>query len=569
MIRDSVHFTGRAFRFLSAEVRGLHAAVYVLAVSSLLSSILALARDRLLAHAFGASTTLDIYYASFRIPDLIFVAIGALVSVYILIPELARRSTDEQRDYIDTILCGFSLLAVVVSILAAVFAPAFVTLLFPKQVALGQLPHIVMLTRIMLLQPILLGLSNILASITQARQRYTLYALSPLLYNMGIIFGITVFYPLWGIAGLAWGVVLGAAMHLSIQVPSILADGFFERLPRIHDTRALLHTVSVSVPRALALSMNQITFLALVALAGSLPPGSIAVFMFGFNLQAVPLGVIGASYSVAAFPTLAAALSKGERQEFITHVATAARYVFFWSIPASALILVLRAHIVRVILGSGAFDWTDTRLTAAAFALFSFSLASQGLMLLLVRGYYAAGRTFVPFLVSIGVTALAIALGAASILLLQFEGLRHAVEVFMRVEDLTGSTVLGLIFAYSFATIIGSIVLLAHFELRFSGFFAKISRSLWQSIVVAFVAGYAAHIFLTIVSAFTVSSAALTLFVQGATSGVFGIVVAACAYYLLGSTEYREVWASVHSRLWKPATQEVSLLASAEENPRT
>src|SRR4051812_1128355 len=99
----------RGWKLLAMEVRGLQAAVYVLALSAFLSSLLALLRDRLLAHVFGAGATLDVYYASFRIPDLLFVASGAMVSVYILIPELAKRSEAEQRSYIDTILAGFSL----------------------------------------------------------------------------------------------------------------------------------------------------------------------------------------------------------------------------------------------------------------------------------------------------------------------------------------------------------------------------------------------------------------------------------------------------------------------------
>src|SRR3989344_4771723 len=249
-----------AFRFLSVEVRGLQKVVYVLAAFALLSSILALVRDRLLAAAFGASTTLDLYYAAFRIPDLIFVGIGALVSVYTLIP--AR--------------------------------------LFPQFMLEGNLPQLVTLTRIILLQPLLLGFSNILAAITQSRHRYLLYALSPLLYNLGIIFGIVVLYPLWGVAGLAWGVVVGAAVHAGIQIPAVIRDGFLRSSPRLWDIGALLQTVSVSVPRALTLSMNQITFIGLTALAGSLTSGSIAVFMFSYNLQAVPLSIIGASYSVAA-----------------------------------------------------------------------------------------------------------------------------------------------------------------------------------------------------------------------------------------------------------------------------
>src|SRR3989338_6046490 len=250
----------RALQLLSYEVRGLHTAVYVIALSSLLSSLLALLRDRLLAHSFGASATLDIYYAAFRIPDLIFVGAGALV---------------------------------------------------------GR-------TRLMLLQPIFLGLSNIFGAITQVRQRYALCALSPLLYNVGIISGVVVFYPQWGLTGLAFGVVLGALLHVGIQLPSVFADGFIHALPRAFKPRVFLETVKISIPRALALSMNQVSFIGLVALAGTLVPGSIAVYMFASNLQAVPLAVIGASYSVAAFPILAAALSRGDKAYFIEHIANAA-----------------------------------------------------------------------------------------------------------------------------------------------------------------------------------------------------------------------------------------------------
>ena len=493
-------FTGRALKYLSSEVRGLHAAAYVLAACALLSSLLAMVRDRMLAQTFGASTTLDIYYAGFRIPDLIFVATGALVSVYMLIPELSRRGEREQKSYIDTIIVGFSLFAVAVSAVAALLAPFILSIMFPEYTGVHA-TQLVDISRIILLQPIILGLSNILAAITQVRHRYALYAISPLLYNLGIIVGIEVLYPMWGITGLAWGVVFGACMHLGIQIPSIVGDGFLRRMPRLYEPRALFNTAFISLPRALALSMNQITFFGLTALAATLTSGSIAVFMFAYNLQAVPLSIIGASFSVAAFPTLAAALSRGERQEFIGHVAIAARYVFFWSVPASVLILVLRAYIVRVILGSGAFDWTDTRLTAAAFALLSFSLAAQGLTLLLVRGYYAAGRTFVPLLVSVGVTAGTLAIAFLSLHALNNDAVLDWVQRVLRVEELQGSSVIALAFAYAVVQIIGAVVLTIHFEYRFGGFFVQIRRSIFESTFAGIAGGVGAYIAITIVGA--------------------------------------------------------------------
>ncbi|MCE9541339.1 hypothetical protein K8R03_02135 [Candidatus Kaiserbacteria bacterium] len=571
MIQRSTEFAREkartAMRYLSLEVHGLHAAVYVLAAAALLSSLLALVRDRLLAHTFGASTTLDIYYAGFRIPDLIFVAMGALVSVYMLIPELARRNEEEQKDYIDTIIVGFSVCAVGVSLIAALWAPVILPWLFPQLAAAGYSETLVLLTRIMLLQPIFLGFSNILAGVTQARQRYALYAISPLLYNLGIIVGVLGFYPAWGIAGLAWGVVLGSLMHVSIQIPSLVGDGFLSRIPRLRDMRALVHTAMVSVPRALALSMNQIAFLGLTALAGLLSAGSIAVFMFAYNLAAVPLSVIGASYSVAAFPTLARALSRGETEEFVRHVATAARYVFFWSMPASALILILRAHIVRVILGSGAFNWDDTRLTAAAFALLSLALAAQGLMLLLVRGYYAAGKTFMPFLVAAGVAAGTLSLGASGLFILTDQTLLHLTEHLLRVDDIPGSNVLILAFSYALSTILGAVVLALHFEKRFKGFLVQIAPAALESFLAAIAGGLGSYIFLSLASSFVVSSTTISIFVQGFAAGICGILVAGVAYYILGSREFTEVYVSLHARIWEKRTPSaaVTVASSAED----
>src|SRR3989338_797388 len=558
----------RAFKFLSVEVLGIHSAVYVLAVCALLSSLLALFRDRLLAYTFGAGTELDLYYAAFRIHDFLFVALGALVSVYVIIPELARRNSEGQKDYIDTVFLGFSILAVVAGTVAAIFSPRLLAYLFPQFVEAGYLPALVSLTRIMLLQPILLGLSNIFASITQTRNRYILYASSPLFYNFGIILGIMILYPIWGLSGLAWGVVIGAGLHAGIQIPSILRDGFFRRLPRFKETRAFLSTVSISIPRALALSMNQITFIGLTALAGTLAAGSISVFMFSFNLYSAPLAIIGASYSVAAFPTLARALSNGRQAEFIENIATAARHVLFWSLPATALIIVLRAHIVRVVLGSGAFDWTDTRLTAASFALLSLSLVCQGLMLLLVRGYYAAGRTFIPVAVSFGIALGTV--GLAELLIRIFENATTLsfLQALMRLENVSGSEMLALAIAYALAALLGTIILAICFEHRFAGFFAQIKRSLAEGVVASFAGGVSAYAMLSLTSPFTLTSTLASVFVKGLAGGLTGIMVSAFVYALLKNREFTETVAEVRGRLWRGSIKAeggTSIVASAEE----
>lgn len=553
--------TGRAFGFFAGRIQGMHAAAFVLGTSVLLSSLLALLRDRLLAHTFGAGIELDLYYAAFRVPDLLFVTIGALVSAFVLIPELKARSSEEQKKFLDAVFGGFSFLGVLASALGIIFAPHILSFLYPGFAEGSALVTLTMLTRIMLLQPLILGVSNITASVLQSRGRFALYAVSPLLYNIGIMLGILLLYPFFGFSGLAWGVVLGAVLHLAVQLPTVLREGFLQRLPRLSDIRVLFKTSVIAVPRALALAMTQIAFTGLTALAGLLTAGSIAVFTFAYNLQAVPLAIIGGSYSVAAFPMLAERYARGDIRDFVLQVSTAARHILFWSLPIIALVVVLRAHIVRVVLGTGSFDWTDTRLTAAALALFSISLAAQGLMLLLVRGYYASGRTLVPLMVSGSAAIGTVFLGALAVGVLHIPVLSTFTGELFRVGGLPGGEILGLPFAYSMVSILALLVLAIHFNWHFGHFFADIRVTLQQASLTALCAGAAAYMALSLAGPITFSSTLLSVFSRGFIGGIVGLVTTILLYRLLGSAEYNEVLAALSERVWRNAP----VVASAEE----
>lgn len=562
--RDTLQKTytgaGKALLFLTSEVRGLQAAAYILALSALLSSILALLRDRLLAHLFGAGSLLDLYYAAFRLPDVVFIAAGALVSAYILIPELSRRDEMAQRKYIDTIVGFFSLLIVVIASGTALFAPTILTLAFPLLFdAAGE--ELVVMTRILLLQAILLGFSNIAAAITQFKHRYALYALSPIVYNLGIMFGAVSLFPTWGLPGLVWGVVIGALLHLLIQVPPLLREGFMRRLS-FRAPEFFFDTIRLSLPRALALSMNQLAFFGLLALAGTLPAGSIAIFMFGYNLHGVPLSIIGASYATAAFPLLAYASAFGQHETFRAQVSAALRQIIFWSLPALALIIVLRAHIVRAVLGSGAFDWTDTRLTAAAFALFSISLLSQGLSLLLIRACYAAGKSAVPFTVSAIVALLTVGLGKIYLSVVENAEVSSFLEAFLRVQDLVGTEVLVLAFAYSVASIIGCFILLVYFRSIFGAFLGNIYRTLFEALIAGFVAGSASYGTLQYIGDITFASTLLSVLTKAGAAGVVGIGAAGVCYYLLKNREFFENAQTLRRRIWK----DVEPIASGEQS---
>jgi putative peptidoglycan lipid II flippase len=543
------------FSLIHREIRGLHEAAYLLGVFAILSQVLALIRDRMLAHYFGAGAALDVYYAAFRIPDIIFVAVASLVSIYVLIPFLAEKSNAaarEEKKFISNIFSAFSLGIIGISAVVFMFVPQLTKLLFP---GLLESPHsgdLILLTRIMLLQPIFLGLSSLFASITQVHQRFILYATSPLLYNIGIIAGIIFFYPVLGLTGLGAGIVLGSILHLSIQLPFIVRSGFFPRFSFSINFGEVKRVLFLSLPRTLALSANQISLLFLIAFASLMEEGSIAVFNFSFNLQAVPLSIIGVSYSVAAFPTLAKLYSNGDRKEFLEHVIVAARHIIFWSAPAIILFIVLRAQIVRVILGSGAFDWADTRLTAAALALFAVSIAAQGLILLFVRGYYAAGNTKKPLiinLISAGLVA-AFAYGFTQM----FAGVpqwQFFIESLLRVENIAGTSVLMLPLGYSLAVIINAGMFWIIFQKDFNEFSRSLSRTFFQSLSASIIMGFAAYQALNILDNIFDLNTFWGIFSQGLFAGIVGIATGVLMLILLQNEEIKEVWKSLHSKFWR------------------
>jgi len=546
------------FNLIHREVRGLHEAAYLLGLFALFSQTLALIRDRILAHHFGAGELLDVYYASFRIPDIIFVSIASLVSIYVLIPFIAEKSSiskEEVKQFINNIFSVFGIIIIGVSVIVFIFVPQLTRFLLPGLVDSQFYGDLIVLTRVLLLQPIFLGFSSLLGSITQSRGRFFLFALSPLLYNVGIIIGIIFLYPTFGISGLAYGVVLVAIFHCAIQLPYILQEGFFPRPSLSINFAEIKKVVILSLPRTLALSANQIALLVLISFASLMKEGSITVFTFSYNLQAVPLSIIAVSYSVAAFPTLARLFSGGEKDKFLEQVLTAARHIIFWSIPAIAFFVVLRAQIVRVILGTGAFDWADTRLTAAALALFVVSLVAQGLILLFVRGYYAAGNTRKPLAVNLFGAFLVIVFSLGfSKLFVSFPLWQFFMESLFRIEGLEGTQIIMLPFGYSLALIITATILWFLFQKDFKTFTASLSNVFFQSIAAAVILGFVARLFLNILDDVFDINTFWGIFSQGFFAGIAGICAGVLLLRILKSEELDEVWKSLHHKFWKTKT---------------
>src|SRR3989338_109271 len=540
---------------LHKEISGLHRAAYLLAFFSFLSQILALVRDRLLAHYFGAGTVLDLYYAAFRIPDFLFVSLGSMVSISVLVPffiDRMAKSDNDGRRVIDEVFTFFSVLMVGAAVCTYFLAPYIIPRIFSGLQVTADMAELISYTRLLLWSPILLGVSNFFASITQASRRFTAYALSPVLYNAGIIFGIIVLLPYFGLRGVLYGVIFGAVLHIGCQIPVLARDKFIPRITRIANYSAVRSIFILSIPRTLALAASNLTALVLIAMASHMEQGSIAIFNLSLNLQSVPLTLVGVSYSIAAFPALASLFSSGKKSLFLEDIISASRHIIFWALPISVLFIVLRAQIVRTILGSGAFSWEDTRLTAAALALFAISAVAQSLILLFVRGFYAAGKTKMPLLINTFSSLLIVVLAYLFLFISKsYAPITDALEWLLRVSGIDGTAVLALPLPFTIGSIVNAILLWVSFERAFGSIFGRIHRMIFEISLASIVVGAVSYVSLDIFDDIFNIDTALGIFSQGLFSGIFGILFGVVILLSLRNRELSDIFTTLSERYKK------------------
>lgn len=557
----------KILRIFTKESGNINQAALLLGSFTLLSQVLALFRDRFIAHFIGPSSALDAYYAAFRVPDLIFISIASLASITVLIPFLVakmegEKATAEALKFFNDIFTVFFSLIVLVSVFAFILMPNLVFFIAPGFAPAYQ-AKVVVLSRIMLLSPILIGLSNLFGTITQLFRKFFIYALSPVFYNVGIIIGVVVLYPIWGIYGMGMGVALGALLHFAIQVFGAHNSGFSPRFSFNVDFVEIKKAALVSLPRTLGLAFNNIALIVIIALASFLKSGSISIFNFSYNLQSVPLNIIGISYAVAAFPTLAKSFGLGKKEEFRAHLREASRAIIFWSLPVIFLFIVLRAQIVRVILGSGYFSWDNTRLVAACLAIFSISILAQGMITLLSRSYYATGNTRRPLLMNLSCSILIIVL--AYVLLELFQNVllfRYFIESLLKVSDVPGTEVLMLPLAYSLGTILNFILQAVFAKRDFMAGEQFVSRTFFQSLGASFFLAITTYLGLNALSTIFNTATFWGIFLQGAISGILGILAAGVILYLLRSEELDNLMRTVSTKFWRakviaPPTEEL------------
>ncbi len=534
-------------KLFHGESKSVISGAAVVAFLSLASRFVGLVRDRLLAGHFGAGDVLDVYYAAFKLPDLFFnlIVVGALSASFIPIftkhffsEGKRERAWEVTNNVLHLLLSGMIAVSLVLLVaarpVAMLIAPGFSP---EKQLAVASF------TRVMLLAEILLAASMIFGSVLQGIRRFFLSSLAPIFYNLGIIAGALWFVPAVGPIGLAWGVVFGAFLHLTIQLVGARAAGWRHAWmfrPRDADSREILRLMG---PRVVGIGTAQINFVVFTMIASTLAAGSVTLFQFAYNIQYFPVGIVGVSYAIAAFPSFAETLSKEDKRGFVSVFSSTVRQLLFFLVPLTVMFLLLRAQLVRVIVGAGRFTWAETIMTANTLGFFTVSFVSQTLVMVLSRAFYALRDTATPLVMAVATDALAL-----------------AVALWLRPSF----GVLGLAIAFSLSAIVESGLLWAALHRRVGALGGRgILRSSWIIAVAALSAGVVMQMMKPLVAAHFPLTTFWNVLLQGAVSGGIGLFVYVLASAALGSPELGAVVASVRRKLLSRAKPTEAVTADA------
>jgi len=382
----------------------------------MVSRVLGLLREIVIAGQFGTSAEMDAYLAAFRLPDLLFyvVAGGALGSAFIPVftGYLVREEMTGAWRLASAVINWVLLILLSLGGLAAISAPSLVHILYTDFTPAQQLLT-TELMRWMLIATVIFGVSGVVMGILNAQQHFFLPALAPVVYNLAIILAAWFLGEWWGVRGLTVGVVVGSAGHLLVQLPGLIQKRMHYR-PLLLWRDASLHEVGrLMAPRVLGLAAVQINFMVTAVLASSLSPGSLTALNYGWIIMLLPQGIIAQSVATALFPTLAVLVAQGQRDEMRRVFGTALRNMLFLTLPAAVGLIILRVPIVRLLLEWGEFDETSTMATAWALGFFALGLVGHAVVEITTRAFYALKNTKTPVTVAVITMMLNIGLSVA------------------------------------------------------------------------------------------------------------------------------------------------------------
>ncbi len=391
---------------MNSDHRQIARAAGIVMAAFVVSRLLGLARDVVIAAQLGTSDAADAYYAAFRIPDTIFLLIagGALASAFI--PTFADYWVRDDKIAAWRLASGvINLLLITTSVLttlAALFASPLAWALAPD---FGPEKHAltVSLVRVLLICPVIFGVSGLIMGVLNAQQQFLLPGLAPSAYNIGIILGAWLLVPRLGPMGVAIGAVVGALLHLLVQLPGLARCKMrYAPVLSLRDP-GVRRVLWLMAPRMFGLAVVQLNFLVETNLASRLGTGAVAALNYAFRVMLLPQGVFAQGVATAAFPTFAEQAARGQKDAMSEALAATLRVIFFVTIPAAVGLLVLRVPLIQAMFERGKFVGTSTEAVALALMFYAPGLAAHSAIEIVTRAFYALHDTRTP--VYIGVVA--------------------------------------------------------------------------------------------------------------------------------------------------------------------
>lgn len=414
----------------------------------------------LVARAFGTSPDLDAFYAANRVAETLFLIVGGGALGSSFIPTFTAFLVRGEEESAWKLASGAAtLLSLALSLLAALtawFAPSIVR--YALAPGLFYNFHLYQLTiqlvRIQLLTAVLFGLGGLLVGILNAKHIFLTPALMPAVYQLGWIFGILVFSPALGIYGLAWGVVLGSALYLLLQLPALLKLGGKYTFSLGLKNPAVREVMRLMTPRLFGVAIVQLNFWVNIWLASQMAAGSVSAITYGFMLMVMAQAVIAQSTATAAMPTLSAQYALGQFDEIRATLATTLRGVILLAFPATLGLILLSGPLVAMLFQRGSFTAASTQMVAWALIWYASGLPGHAVLEILARAFYAFHDTKTPVLVGAGAMTLNVIFSFLfSAFFAQIGWMPHG----------------GLALANSLATLLEALILLTLMNRRLSG----------------------------------------------------------------------------------------------------
>lgn len=400
------------FSLLYSRQTSILSGAIIIMATVVLSKILGLVRDRLLTHIFPPDN-ISIFFAAFGIPDIIFqlLVFGALSVAFIpIFTEYAEKKGRDEAFRLAGSILNLALIVLGLAIIVVVLFVDPLTGLIAPGFSFEQRLQTATLTRVILLGQLFLVIGSLFSGMLQSFQRFIIPALAGVFYNLGIILGVILLSGSLGIMGAAVGVVIGAVLHLMIQLPVILSMGFRPKFLLTLFHPGVKEITGLMSMRSLGLAAELFNERVAIALASLISVQSVTFLTLSQHLQLVPISLFGATIAQAALPVLSSERARGRMEEFKTTLLTTLHQILFLALPAAAILIVLRIPAVRLVFGASQFDWEATVLTGLTLAYLSIGLSAQAISLLLIRGFYALKDTRTPVAVSVVVVATNIAL---------------------------------------------------------------------------------------------------------------------------------------------------------------